>query len=84
MTKQKAFTLVELMVVIAIIAILAVGTSSLYDSYINKARLKAGLELEREVNNALGPNIVFRSDLANAAGQFTFVGSPTFEADDAV
>jgi prepilin-type N-terminal cleavage/methylation domain-containing protein len=60
MKKQKGFTLIELMVVMAIIAILATAGLSAYTNYIKNARDSARLsiasQVETAVNSLMGSN----------------------------
>jgi len=53
MKKQRAFTLVELMVVMAIIAILATAGISAYANYIKNARDSARLSIASQVETAV-------------------------------
>ena len=51
--QNKAFTLVELMVVIAIIAILAVGSMRGYSSYLRKAQLSNALQFAARIDKSM-------------------------------
>jgi len=53
MKKQKAFTLIELMVVMAIIAILATAGISAYTGYVKKGRDTARVQIAQSVNTAV-------------------------------
>lgn len=51
--KQQGFTLIELMVVMAIIAILSTAGLSAYTNYINKALITKGREFDRGISSSL-------------------------------
>lgn len=53
MKKQSAFTLIELMIVMAIIAILATAGIQAYTGYIQKARDTARVSIASQVNTAV-------------------------------
>ena len=67
MNKQKGFTLIELMIVVAIVGILAAIAIPAYQDYTVRARVTEGLSLasaakitvvgKRHVRTALGPGL---------------------------
>jgi type IV pilus assembly protein PilA len=68
MKKQKGFTLIELMVVMAIIAILATAGLTAYSSYLKKARDASRALVARQIMTAVeslanGGNIPSSADL---------------------
>ena len=60
MEKSKAFTLVELMVVIAIIAILAVGSITGYSAYLDRARLSTAVQFAANAETKLLSDLAAR------------------------
>jgi type IV pilus assembly protein PilA len=68
MTKQQGFTLIELMIVVAIIAILAAIALPAYGNYVAKSQSTAGLADIR------GGVVVFEEKIQNIDG--TVVGAP--------
>lgn len=87
MLKTKAFSLVELMVVIAIVAILATVGSVSYQSYVARASVQKSISITRPIMNQLveyynrngtsPPSITFAGYTANMYSSMTF--SPTIE-----
>ncbi|PIE36385.1 MAG: type IV pilin structural subunit [Gammaproteobacteria bacterium] len=67
MRTNKGFTLIELMIVIAIIGILAAVALPAYQNYTIRARVSEGISLSKGLKNALATSIATSSDLANLA-----------------
>ncbi|MFT5448085.1 MAG: type IV pilus assembly protein PilA, partial [Gammaproteobacteria bacterium] len=52
--KQKGFTLIELMIVVAIIGILAAVAIPAYQDYTTKAKIQEGVSLTNSIRTAIG------------------------------
>ena len=67
---QKGFTLIELMIVVAIIGILAAVALPAYQDYTIRAKITEGLSLASDAKNAATIGVSTVNDLANAATTF--------------
>ena len=75
---HEGFTLVELIIVIAILAILSTGAIAGYSAYVERANMAADKALVAEVANAL--LLAYYNDSANAAGSYVILAPNGAEA----
>lgn len=63
----RGFTLLELMIVVAIVGILAAVAAPAYQNYVVRSRLTEGLGLAADAKNAITVGVTTTNELANAA-----------------
>ena len=83
MHKQQGFTLIELMIVVAIIGILAAVAIPAYQDYTNRAKVTEGISLASATKLGVSETYASGTALADMDAMAT-IGQPDFTATDIV
>ena len=87
--KQQGFTLIELMIVVAIVGILAAVAIPAYSDYTNRAKVTEGISLASSAKTTISENLADQRDGADsgltfATGSTTSLAIPASDAVDSV